>query len=187
MSKSKLLVAGFFLLVFLLGACQNGSTNSSYSYENSIYDLDESQLKELLFEHFSLNEIIEMMFDNNSPLEIIEMRYESYADFLNDVGIPNMFLLMDELWSQGYSEDGRLLIKMMDKIGYSPSSILGDFISDKSGIIHRSDGPCLESIIEMISPIGPYTTTNELQYEITNRNGYLEGYSLCPKCIPNNH
>ncbi len=109
--------------------------------------------------------------------------YDSYYDYFEDAGIPDPFIFIDELISQGYSNDVDELRRMVDEIGYYPSVLFGDYIADTDRVIHMTDGPCFEDIpSEKLIPIGPFASLKAVEREIADRDKYLDGYRICEKC-----
>lgn len=95
----------------------------------------------------------------------------------------DIVVTINELISQGYSDDVDELRHMVDKIGYYPSVLFGTFIADKDLVIHMTDGPCFEGIdSENLVPIGPFASLKSIEKEISDGDKYLDGYRICEKC-----
>lgn len=151
----------------------NDTESNPFANETKEYDdidLDDYQRVEILFDHYSMR-------------EIIEMRYHDYGDFCEDVGIPNMYLILEELESQGYYDEIDNLRTMVEKIGYWPSAIFGNYVADGRHIIHKTNGPCFEEIdsSELMS-LGPLVTLREVKDEVEDGDSYLEDFSICAIC-----
>ncbi len=193
MKRIKKVLFSFFILLICFSLCTCGINNSStslqskntkkefepnpyarYIQECGIDGLDDYQLMEILVRYYSLADIIEMS----------NARDDYIKDFLYEFGIPNMELIMEEMKSQGYADDIEVFIELLDKIGYMPSSVFGNYIADEKHVIHTSNGPCFSSIPprELIY-VGLFTNIEAVQREIDDDDTNLAQFTLCPKCI----
>ncbi len=100
-----------------------------------------------------------------------------------DMDFPDMYLILEELKHQGYYEEIDNLRKMIEKKGYAPSAVFGNYVSDGRKIIHETNGPCFNKIdsYELIT-LGPLVSLSEVKNEIEDEDSYLKGFSLCALC-----
>ena len=122
-------------------------------------------------------------------LDYIEENYqEDYFEYLRDRFdyVPNMSLIMEEIDYQEFYEEYEYLFELADKIGYSPSAIVGTHcLQTSTRIIHLTDSDCLSNIdfSDMCFFCEDYK--KDLVAEINDGDSYLQNCTLCKKCYPN--
>jgi hypothetical protein len=205
--KKLLLILTIIALSFVLFGCvkkaaidQNpkSTVKPERKYEK-LDGIDEDLMVEYVCDNYSIQELAEIRYGDDwgealveellwsfTLSDILKMRYDDYWQYFEDLGIPDVFLFIDELTSQGYADEVEQLRTMADLIGYYPSIIFGHYVADGNRVIHLTNKKCFESIPagEIIS-IGPYADIFELQQEISDDDSVLKGYSLCPLCCGN--
>ncbi|MCF0178258.1 MAG: hypothetical protein HUJ90_06485 [Bacteroidales bacterium] len=195
----KKIVALLLVSIFVLSGCSRGTDNSEEACFSKVPDevVDASEKSERVtatktddtydfVDNINLYDTqqLEALFEHYSIRKIIELRYDTYGEFLEKLGVPDIFLIIDELVDQGYYDDIEKLKTMADKIGYSQSAIFGNYIADGEHVVHLTDSPCFDNIdaSELIA-IGPFTKLQEIKNEILDDDRYLETYSLCDSCF----
>lgn len=159
----------------------NESKAADYSSDTLIKILRDSYWDSEIFDALGKDAIFEYLKDHFSAKEIMDNTW-GYSDFLEHAGIPNVFLFIDELTSQGCEKEIESLIDMADKIGYMPSIVFGNYVADETHVIHYSNSSCFERIAPKIFPIGPFSYIGEIKAKINDGNEYWQSHSLCPLC-----
>ena len=185
MKTNRIIVLMTMLMLATLCACgsQVSSQNDNVEATPEPNPLMKS-IRESEIDYLDDVQLFEMVFEEYSIREVIEMRYYSIGEFLYEEGIPDMFLILEELRSQGYSDDIEKLLEIADNIGYGPSAIIGNYYADENHIIHKTVGSCFDNTLPaQIIPIGPFASDYEVEHEIEDEDSYLVGFFLCQKCI----
>ena len=163
------------LILIVFVAC--GDTDSYEEIEmesprETLRNMEDREIIDYIIEEYSLSDMISYYGE------------EAWHNYLTDaLSYPNMYLIVEELESQGYYDEIINLYEMADKIGYDPAAILGEYFYDNStSIIHSTNGSCLNDMkIEdrKVVSRGP----SELLDEINDDDIYLKNYTFCEECM----
>ena len=117
MKTNRIIVLMTMLMLATLCACgsQVSSQNDNVEATPEPNPLMKS-IRESEIDYLDDVQLFEMVFEEYSIREVIEMRYYSIGEFLYEEGIPDMFLILEELRSQGYSDDIEKLLEIADNI-----------------------------------------------------------------------
>lgn len=164
------------LAVFISG-CSNQTDKATVQDSNS---------QETATAEYNHDELLSEVAENYDLDEVISAFNVSNGEVLESQGIPDMFLIIEELISQGHAEEVDFLRTIPDKIGYYPSAIFGNYIADENHVIHDTNGPCFEVIpSSKIITIGPFSSIDQVVEEINDGDQHLDGYSICEECLGN--
>jgi hypothetical protein len=173
--KKAIIVLMIIAVLFMYGC---------YSYNNDNNPSDEMSY---VIENYSFNEIAEH-YDNNEIFKYLAEHYDNakISEYVfEEIGVPNISLIIEELESNGmYDEIGNLFI-MADKLGYYPSAIYGQFcIDNRVSLIHLTDSECVVDIpLENRGSVTPMNL-QDLKKEIIDNDAYLDKHLLCSVCFP---
>ena len=129
------------------------------------------------------DEMLDFVFEKYSISQIIDMKYYYLSDLLEELGVPNALLFVDELLTQGYYSEVEELISMAEIIGYYPSIVFGNYVADRNNVIHNTNGECFNDIpIEELMVVGAFPSVDAINNEICDNDYFLDGYTVCPFC-----
>ena len=181
MKRLKLVVLGIAFCAIFSG-CGTSSYNPNY------YDVEPdepsgySSLEEYIEENCDSEAVFDYLFDHYSNREILEKIGGN--DFLDDVGIFNFELFLENLRDYAGDDGIRSLLRIFDKAGTYPESVIGDFFADKNLVIHKTHSTCYEEVpIDDIVFIDPTYDLSTIEKEMINDDSSINGYTICPECI----
>lgn len=169
MKKTVIILVGIVVL-FLYGC--SSETNDHYSTYNK-NDIDPYDAMEIVTNTYTFEEIAEH-YDERI---ILEYAYE-------ELGVANVSLFIEELEDNEMYDEIEALFLMIDRVGYYPSAIYGEFCRDnRNFLIHFTDSDCVSEI--PFKNRRSVTSMNVYDLDMQTGGGdiFLEGHSLCSLCF----